>query len=173
MSCPNYRTPPHIVELVHEVLGGIDLDLASDAEANKTVRAKSFCSVNSQTPMPAIPQSMFCNPPGGKVNGKSQAIIFWDKLLELRRRGFVSHAIFLAFNINSLCVSQDGVRDHMLDFPTCIPRDRIKFVHPDPLVIKEHPARHNAIIYVPGMVDKTSLFWKHFNHLGDIVVPWS
>lgn len=37
-----WGTPPHIIELARDVMGVIDLDPASSAEANKIVRAKTF-----------------------------------------------------------------------------------------------------------------------------------
>lgn len=37
-----YQTPPRYLELVREVLGGIDFDPCSTAEANKLVRAESY-----------------------------------------------------------------------------------------------------------------------------------
>jgi len=37
-----HYTPPDVIELVHRVLGRIDLDPFSSDEANKTVQADSY-----------------------------------------------------------------------------------------------------------------------------------
>jgi len=66
----DYGTPHWIVDIAHEVLGGIDVDLASDKFHNQTVKAfRFFTSSGSPFDHPEAfikgdLRNIFCNPPG-------------------------------------------------------------------------------------------------------------
>jgi phage N-6-adenine-methyltransferase len=86
-------TPANIVALVREVLGGIDLDPASNAEAQRIVRAKRFYSKGDNGLDRAWRGRVFLNPPYSAV-----IAAFVDKLLHEYRAGRVSAAILLTNN---------------------------------------------------------------------------
>jgi len=165
-------TPPKVIEMSRNVLGGtIHLDPASCERANKVVLANRFMDEKENglnTDWGKYPGSVFLNPPGGKQGNKSIAIEFWKKLMFYREFGTVSHAIFMSFSVEHLQTSQGkGVRS-MLDteFCVCIPKTRIKFLLNGELS-KVAPSHSNAIIYVPGTTNNSSVFKEIFTEIGD------
>ncbi len=154
-----WMTPQPIIEDVRELFGGtIDLDAASDEEANKRVRAGQFLTdALGEKPWPTV-RSCFVNPPGGKGLPKQ----FWYKLLREVREGRVGHAVFLAFSIEMLQTCQD-----MLQQTICLPRRRLQFVPREGKA--GSPTHANAIIYVRGIephMDYTTDFHHIFNDHG-------
>lgn len=163
-----WRTPPHIVEMVRKVLGGIDLDPASDIGANQIVKAERILTAEDnalECGWSCAGQSIYLNPPGGKTNGCSNAALFWGKLMRERKYSGFNHAIFLGFNLGILRSAQTKAFSSPLDFPLCVPRQRIRFVHPDGRFAKS-PSHDNVIIYVPGSVNKSARFVNVFTQLG-------
>lgn len=166
----DWRTPPSIIELVHQVLGEIDLDPASSELANQQVKAKRFITAEEDglnTDWNLNGGSVFINPPGGKLGIKSISIEFWKKLMLEKYHCRLGHAIFLSFSIEHLQTSQGKGVPSIKNFPFCVPRKRIAFVDPtsDSMVA---PSHSNMIVYVPGTVDRTSKFKEVFSVLGDI-----
>lgn len=167
---PNWRTPVDIIERVRHVFGGtIDLDPASDAEAQKTVRATRWIGEDGTWASWGT-GSVFINPPGGKLFKAARQTLptaFWSRLMREAALGTVTHAIFLAFSLEQLRTTQTpGVPD-MLHFPLCIPRKRIAFI--DPAGGKKAAPRYaNAIVYVPGTIDRRELFAETFGPLGAV-----
>lgn len=168
----SWMTPPEIVEKVQKVLGGIDLDPASSWKANKTVRANLFFDKEYDAlrggDWTNLPVSVFLNPPGGKIGNKSKTLLFWEKLIEQYEKGKVKHAIFLAFGINALQVCQN-TETPITDFYICIPRRRLSFVSTSEQI--GNPTHANAIVYLPGLKQKTSTFYDHFHEIGAILQP--
>lgn len=159
-------TPEWLMEMVKTVLGEIDLDPASESEANKVIGAKQIITKDQDGLSTAWNNgSLFLNPPGGKLGNKSMAFLFWRKLMMHRRNNpDFSHAIFMGFSVEQLAICQNFTGS-MLDFPICVPKKRIQFVDPtSPL--KKAPSHANVIVYVPGNTDKTELFIYTFRSLG-------
>lgn len=170
---PNWRTPGPIIERVRHVFGGtIDLDPASDAEAQKTVRATRWIGKDEnglEAPWTGFdtPVSVFLNYPGGKQNGLPLPNQFWASLVSHRRVGLIKQAIVVAFSLEQLRTTQVAYGEKMLHFPLCIPRKRIAFV--DPAGGKKAAPRYaNAIVYVPGTLDRRELFAETFGPLGAV-----
>ncbi len=168
----NWRTPEDILGRVEYVLGGIDLDPASSLEANKTVGAKRIMT-KKQEELHGVThnwhldnETVFLNPPGGRDGRESVPFIWWKRLLENRSR--LKSAIFLAFSIEQLQVSQHKGVHSMCEFPMCIPAKRIRFERGDSDV-KISPTHANAIIYVPGLEDNTHRFAEAFSGIGSIL----
>ena len=67
-------TPKEIVELAREVLGEIDLDPASCALANETVRAKRIYTKELNGFLLPLYGKVFLNPPGGSCDASGQRI---------------------------------------------------------------------------------------------------
>jgi hypothetical protein len=89
----------------------------------------------------------FINPPGGKIGNKSIAGLFWDKLVSelYGLENYVSHAVFIGFNLSILRVSQNS-KLSVLDFQICVPSDRIRFDKPNEA--KNQPSHDNVIVNV-------------------------
>lgn len=157
-----HYTPDIIVKKARIVLGTIDFDPASDAFGNSRIRAKIYLSEHSlESEWPA--GSIFLNPPGGK-EVRNQAILFWQKLMEHFASGKLTHAIFIAFSLQHLQTSQ-VCPVSMMEFPICVPAKRLKFLDASGIE-QTRPTHSNAIVYVPGTVDRTPLFIKTFKDLG-------
>jgi hypothetical protein len=155
-----------IMQMVHEVLGEIDFDPASDTYFNITVQAKQWFSERSLE-REWLPGSIYLNPPGGKVENKSQTGLFWQKLMNhrLECKEF-THAIFMAFSVEALQSTQGKGLPSIGEFPFCIPSKRIRF---DGHVGKISPSHSNAIVYVPGNIDASEHFEEVFKELGVVV----
>ena len=166
----SWRTPPDILDRARRVLGRIDLDPASDELANERVKADRIITREQDalvTPWGRSPVAVWLNPPGGKRRNRSMSLLFWRRLMQYRSEGTVAHAIFLAFSLESLQVTQQlppGLR--MLDYPFCVPARRIAFDHPDE--IKRAPSHSNAVVYVPGLMDEREAFRAAFESLGAV-----
>ena len=160
------------MDKVRNVLGEIDLDPASSHQANEVVKAKKYMTRGALVQdWLTEPGKIYLNPPGGKISGKSQAKLFWQKLMTYRDNGLLLEAIFLAFNLEAMQNTQIGCERSICDFTICIPSQRIAFI--DPITgVGAKPSHGNAIVYVPGIDDNTHLFRREFYNVGAMVRPY-
>lgn len=175
----DWGTSDFVIEAARKVLIGIDLDPASSEEHNKRVRAKTIItSMSLQTswfPVANQPLSIFLNPPGGKCLsgvGKrqtSQPLMFWKKLLFARTMGLLKHAIYYAFSIEALQYTQQCSMA-ICAFPVCFPSKRQAAVDPTGEG-RASPSHAQAIVYVPGLVDRSEAFRSEFSKMGAIMFP--
>lgn len=180
-------TPRPIVDAAREVMGGIDLDPASCALANKVVRATRILTIDddalghpwtlAESDTAGRPSRAFLNPPGGKVGNKSRAALFWQKLADEWHAGHVEQAVFVAFSLEFL---QTGQRSTLspLSLPFCVPSSRLKFWAPNAdgtdVVEGGQPTHANAIVYLPPRVGSRAAahrFRAAFSRFGDVVIP--
>lgn len=170
----DWGTPPQIIELVHEVLGLPDLDPASSIVHNQIVKATRIITADQNAltiPWSTTPVSVFCNPPGSKINGKSCTKLFWNKLMALRQNNLLKHAIFMCFSAEALQTTQLDCPHSITEFVVCVPRRRIAFISTDGT--KNQPTHANAIVYVPGIINTTHKFAEVFKSVGNIMVTYS
>ena len=156
-----HYTPHKIVESARALMGGIDLDPASCAQANaEIVKALRFHTREDSGLDHSWTGRVWCNPPGGKLGNASMAKLFWAKLVEEWSSGRVEQACFLAFNLEMLQTTQLGCGRSILSFPFCVPNRRIAFLYVDPtelglfgspgtLKIGGGPTHANVISYLP------------------------
>lgn len=172
-SSVEHFTPSFIVEAARTVLGSIDLDPASCAEAQKVVQAGRWVGL----PQDGLSEpwftkgGLFLNPPGGKADpswgriygSRSSAVVWWRKLVEEHLDGRVNQAIFVGFNLDILQAAQDNQAQwpDLLCFPFCVPGKRLHFTG-------DSPTHGNVISYLGGDADK---FVKVFSEIGGCVVP--
>lgn len=182
----NWGTPEWIAAASRACLGGIDLDPASSAKANKIIQARYFydkrndglgkpwnlCQFDLMTPGPT---SVFLNPPGGKTDdGKSKVKLWWRKMIGQSVCPWFSHGLFLSFSIEACQVTQIGGENSysLLDFPTCFFKRRVDFLDP----ITEKPVKGNThsscITYLPGSLNKTHRFFETFKELGKVTLGY-
>jgi hypothetical protein len=163
-----WYTPIKIIELARHVLGGISFDPASDEFGNDRIQAAKYLTREDDgLSSPWLGGNLFVNPPGGKTKNRSNTELFWSKLMAFRinEHSNFNHAIFLAFSLEALQTTQ-RCEDSILDFPICVPRNRIKFDKRDE--VKVCPSHSNVIVYVPGNTDNSRLFRSVFNELGAV-----
>lgn len=173
----SWLTPPDICQRVTRVLGKVDVDPCSPSDPSishvgagiRLTEKEDSLSFSWASILPNRPLSVFCNPPGGKVGNRSKPVLFWERLCEFKFSGNLSHAIFLGFSIEFLQVSQSCTLA-ALDLPFCIPKQRIRFLSPDGSK-KFSPTHGNVLVYVPGILDYSHLFYRTFEDLGRVVIP--
>lgn len=166
-----WYTPSYIIQLTTKVLGSIDLDPASCEIANQIVKASRYIDKEEDgltTSWGNLPVSLFLNPPSGKQEGKSLLKDFWERLLLHRSTGMIEHAIFMGFSLEQLQTTQ-SCSTPIAAFPICIPSKRVKFVSPSGDF--NNPTHGQVIAYLPGLTNKTSLFYETFGELGICLSP--
>ncbi len=161
-----WYTPVDILRRVRLVLGEIDLDPASDEFGNSRVKAKDYFSESEDALVQPWPGglSYFVNPPGGKHLNKSMAALFWRKLMAVEN---LTHAVFIAFSLEQMQTTQDGLGKSILDFPFCVPAKRVRF---DTASGRpgEAPSHSNVIVYIPGKLNYKEKFYDIFSDLGKV-----
>ncbi len=172
----NWGTPENIINLVHSVIGHPDLDPASNTVHNQLVKANRIITKEQDGLLTkwvenAKPITVFINPPGGKKGNKSITKLFWKKLIELKEQDLLNEAIFMCFSVEALQNSQLDCKTPIGNFPICIPSKRIKFID-QTAQKRQAPAHSNAIAYIPGIVDKSNLFYEIFSSLGSVMRPY-
>ena len=132
-SCdsPEWFTPRPFVEAARKVLGAIDLDPASHAEANRIVRAGRFYDARANGLKQPWAGRVFLNPPGGLVAA------FWLRMIDMYEARQITAAIWIGYSLEQLQTLQ-GYEPHEgdprivmpgpLTFPICVPDRRIPFV---------------------------------------------
>ena len=167
----NWRTPTEILDSVVECLGQIDLDPASDYEANFFIGAnRIYTKEENSFAQEWRASTVFLNPPGSKLKGKSVAGLFWEKLVKHWERGEVEEAIFLGFSIDVLRTTQNYGKTPCLAFPFCVPQKRLRFWHPEEE--RDAPPMGNVIVYLPRKDEEHPLkrFCDSFSRHGYIVI---
>lgn len=147
-------TPGAYAELARRVMGGIDLDPASCAEANKTIRARSFFCREDDGLTKQWHGRLWLNPPYGK-----DARLFVQRLLSEREAGRVKQAIVL-LNCNSV---ETKWFEPLRRFLLCFPRGRIHFISPNSAVTS---ATHGSVFVYLG--NRQRAFVKTFSSVGDV-----
>jgi hypothetical protein len=170
----SWYTPVGIVEAARSVMGAIDLDPCSHAEADATVCADRYFTAADDGLVQPWGGRVFVNPPGGLV-GK-----FWLKLLAEP----ISEAIWIGYSLEQLQVLQRvGADATPLDFPMCVPSRRIAFIESTAKREARHarrraegkrasdatsPSHANYITYLGLRVEK---FAAVFGAFGQVLLP--
>lgn len=170
-----HYTPPFIIEAARKVLGHIDLDPASCALANRTVKADRYITQVEDGLSKTWTGRVFLNPPGGRRGSISGQKKWWRRLADEYAAGRVTAAIYLGFNIQILQTSQVRGTAGMLlpmHFPMCIPSRRLRFFHAkdDQLVESKRPAHASVIVFLPPRSEPGAVveFTKIFAPIGAV-----
>lgn len=86
-----WYTPTVVIEAARDLMGSIDLDPASCVEANQTVRASTFYTINDDGLQREWRGNTWCNPPFGSGNLRA----FHKKLTHHISTGDIPKACFL------------------------------------------------------------------------------
>lgn len=117
----DWLTPVPIITAAWQTMGGIDLDPASDADANERVRATTFYDQTLDGLTQPWTGRIFLNPPGGQVSR------FWNYLVGEYAAQRVEQAIWVGYSLEQLQTLQISSYITPLDFPLCITKHRIAF----------------------------------------------
>ena len=151
-------SPPEYIELVREVMGAIDLDPASSAEANQVVGATRFFTIDDDGLSRDWGGRVWLNPP----YSRDQMPKFVEKLKVSFQSGDVSAAIMVSHN------TTDTRWFHSLTeviAAICFPSKRIKFYHGDEVAA---PVAGQMFAYLG---DDVSAFKRVFAPVGYVVAP--
>jgi hypothetical protein len=183
-----YYTPPEVLDVVRKTwlrssgIGHIDLDPASCAIANKKlVQASRYYTLEANEDGLSLPWEatrVFVNPPGGFVPGtkRSQTQAFWFKACDEFLSGRAHEIFFLGFTLEILRLSQDRKDTSVLQFPFCIPRERLcfyKLALPSGILIpEEQPTHANVLIFLTRSFNAAKWFADIGRYvLGDVIIP--
>lgn len=156
-----WYTPAEYIERVHVMLDGVDLDPASNAIANETIKATCYFDQAADGLSRRWFGRVFLNPPYGRVNGRSGAGVWVDKLLEEYRCGNVREAVLL---VNSS--TGDQWFQPLFKFAICFVNHRIRFYQADG--DKVQPTKSNVFVYLG---DQTERFGTIFGPMGKVYLP--
>jgi phage N-6-adenine-methyltransferase len=148
-----WYTPLEYIEAARQVLGRIDLDPASTAEANEVVRARRFFTEDDDGLAQSWRGRIWMNPP------YAQPLIdeFCTKLAEEYETGNVAAAITLTNN------ATETAWFHVLagaGSAVAFPRGRVKFWHPRKESV---PLQGQAVVYLGPDVEA---FRREFEQFG-------
>jgi hypothetical protein len=178
MDSPEWYTPSPIVEAARQVMGRIDLDPASNDEANRTVQAATFHTADDDGLRRCWFGNVFLNPPGGLVAR------FWIRLALAYDARAINQAVWIGYSLEQFQTLQGvGASWTPLDFPICVPKKRIAFVENEAKRAarvaklraagktpngKSRPSHANYIAYMGAEVDA---FERVFSQFGQVIAP--
>jgi hypothetical protein len=160
----DWGTPSGVIAAVTSFMGAIDLDPCSNERFNTIVCAGMFYdSVANGLALPWFGR-VFCNPPGGTRGG---ALKWWNRLLDAHRSGEFSEAIYLSFSLDILQASQtEKSGAPLLDFPTIVFANRLKFLDSVTLAPQKTPWKPCAVTWVANDNVRGE---RTIGHLGDLL----
>jgi hypothetical protein len=158
LASVEYYTGAKYIEAARRVLGAIDLDPASCAEANATVGAATFYTKEQDGLSLPWRGRVWLNPPYC-----GEAGVFITKLLEEYRAGNVSAAIaLLSASHTDTAWFQPLLRDHLV----CFSDHRIKCYGPQAC---SSPKHNSAFIYIGA---DPAAFVREFKPFGHVLARW-
>jgi hypothetical protein len=138
-----WYTPADYIEAVHQALGGVDLDPASNEFANATVRAKKFFTAEDDGLKKKWHGRVFLNPPYGKTDdNESLAGAFCTKAIGEYESGNIESCIILVNSLHS-----QKWQAPLYCYPVCLVDHRIRFVSGDGEQNK-NPTFQNIFVYL-------------------------
>jgi phage N-6-adenine-methyltransferase len=154
-------TPPQYIDAAREVLGEFDLDPATCAMAQETVRANEFFTAETDGLSQEWHGKVWMNPP----YHRDLAPAFIAKLIEEKEAGRVSEAIVLTNNSTDTAWFQQLAP---VSSAICFTKGRINFTVPNgPPVM---PTQGQTFFYLG---DNPQAFAEKFAAFGLMVKPWA
>ena len=146
-------------------MGSIDLDPASSALANETVKATHYYSKEDNGLEQPWRGRIWLNPPfkRSQTPGKKTGQGFWiRKLLDEYERGNIDQAVLL-----TTCRPDTSWFEPLLDFPVCNCRYKVGFYVPEEgQILQVHSHMHGTLFIYLGMWEQQ--FIDNFSQFGRI-----
>lgn len=154
-----WYTPARYVQAAREVMGGIDVDPASNPLANETVQAARFYDITTNGLDKQWHGRVWMNPPYGRDEMGSNQDVWTRRLIEQYREGITTEAVVLV----NASVDTRWFQP-LWDYLICFPDHRINFYTPE---ISASGSTHgSALVYLGHQKDK---FINVFRRFGPIV----
>lgn len=145
-------------------------------------------------PTPDTLTNVYINPPGGwedvpipqttrrggimvisniqQTTQVSRVKLWWQRLLTQREENYFAQALWLSFSIESMQTTQLECEASVLDFPTCVFRNRVAYIDPETGEAVSGMTHSSAITYIKGRVDRTDRFLQIFAPYGKIITTF-
>lgn len=153
-----WYTPQPILEAARRTMGGIDLDPASSAEANKRVKAMRFFTEKDNGLLQTWWGHVWLNWPFGRVQNP-----MWVKKMQIEMADHTRQICCLCFAATSEKWFQP-----LLKQPQCFLYPRTNFYLPDG-TLKRGASKGSVVTYFGPNVEA---FAREFSGLGVIKVPY-
>jgi ParB family chromosome partitioning protein len=154
-----WYTPPEIIEAARKTMGGIDCDPASSKVANKTVKAKSFFTVDDNGISRKWDGRVWMNPPFSQPEVSQ----FSDAVAEKFESGEIKQACVLTNNATETIWAQ---RLMEVASAICFPRARVRFLDQDGNP-RAGALQGQMIVYLGGKIES---FRVAFEKIGSVWV---
>jgi ParB family chromosome partitioning protein len=160
-----WYTPARYIEAARQVMGGIDLDPASCAEANQIVKATRFYSEQSNGLLQPWHGNIWLNPPYGMhPSGKSNMAVWSKRLIDLYHRGDVRQAILL-----SMVNTESSWFVDFWQFSICFPSPRVMFHRPNGTI--DHHLQGSCFVYLGPNEQRFIDIFSQFGTIAKRVSP--
>ena len=153
-----WYTPAQYVEAARQLMGGIDVDPASNATANKIIKALTYYDIESNGLDKPWYGRVWLNPPYGRDNGGSNQEVWSHRLLEQYETGITKEAVLLV-NANTEAKWFQPFYDYLI----CLTNHRIKFYSTDGT--PNQPTQGNALIYLGHQQERFIEIFKQFGRI--------
>jgi ParB family chromosome partitioning protein len=153
-----YYTPSWIVEAAREVMGSIDLDPASSAEANKIVKAKEYYSTKGL--FYVWSGNLWLNHPFNKKENK----LWIDRLIHYYEITWVKQACCIAYASTSEKWFQP-----LMNYPQCYFNKRVNYIDGLTGLVVKGVTKGSVVTYLGPNVEK---FNQVFSQYGKIMMPY-
>ena len=154
-----WYTPPFYVELAREVMGGIDLDPASNVTAQRWIQATRYFTIAENGLECLWDGRVWLNPPYGPHTAS------WTrKAISSHDNGHIGQAILLV----RPAVGTSWYQELAAQFPRAEPHKRIKFID-ETGSPQSSPVHGNAFFYLGP---NHSRFCEIFSSIGTVSIPF-
>ncbi len=154
-----WYTPQVYLAAVHELMGAIDLDPASNALANRVVNATQYYDKATNGLTKPWTGRVFVNPPYGQESGASNQGVWSERLIAQYTRGITTEAVLL---VNA--VTERNWFQPLWDYPICFTNHRIAFYKEK--LAPPAPTHGNAFVYFGKQEQR---FVSIFSRFGTVV----
>lgn len=153
-------TPPQYVDMARELMGGIDLDPASNAYANeKVVQAATYYDIQANGLDKEWAGRVWLNPPYGREEGGSNQEAWSRRLIEQFEAGITKEAVLLV-NANTEAKWFQPLYNYLI----CFTNHRIRFYNTEGT--PSQPTQGNAFIYFGNQQER---FTELFSQFGVVI----
>jgi hypothetical protein len=152
-------TPPEYVNMARELMGGIDVDPASNAYANEKVQATTYYDIQTNGLDKEWHGCVWLNPPYGRDEGGSNQEAWSRRLIEQFESGNTKEAVLLV-NANT----EAKWFQPLYNYTVCFTNHRIRFYNTEGT--PSQPTQGNAFIYFGHQQER---FVELFSSFGVVI----